>query len=172
MDKNLKDFHSCQMRSLGKMGDKLAAIETIWQKRNRLRRIFKRRWNYLMNSLSKSKCPQNTPRNTLSVQSETNGFQPGDLVRVQSEEEIRATLNHWNQLKGCSFMEEMWQYCGTTQRVLKRVEKFLDERDYLIKRCNGIVLLDGLFCEGTRDFGPCDRTCFFFWREEWLEKIK
>ena len=172
MDKNLKDLHGCQVRSLGEIGDKLAAIEVTWQQRNRLKRILKRRWNYLMNSLSKSTFQQNTPRNTLSARSETNSLQPGDLVRVRSEGEIRATLNHWNQLKGCSFMEEMWQYCGTTQRVLKRVEKFLDERDYLIKRCNGIILLDDVFCEGTRDFGPCDRTCFFFWREEWLEKIK
>jgi hypothetical protein len=28
-------------------------------------------------------------------------------------------------------MEEMWPFCGTTQKVFKRVEKFLDERDYL-----------------------------------------
>ena len=95
----------------------------------------------------------------------------GDRVRIKSKEEIQATLNHWNQLKGCSFMEEMLPYCGTEQRIFKRVEKFLDERDYLLKKCRGIVILDGVFCEGTRDFGPCDRTCFFFWREEWVEKI-
>ena len=68
-------------------------------------------------------------------------------------------------------MEEMWPYCGTTQKVFKRVEKFLDERDYLLKKCRGIVILEGIFCEGTKDFGQCDRSCFFFWREEWLEKI-
>lgn len=68
-------------------------------------------------------------------------------------------------------MEEMRPFCDTTQRVLKRVEKFLDERDYLIKRTKGIVLLDGVICIGTGDFGPCDRSCFFFWREEWLKKM-
>jgi hypothetical protein len=26
-------------------------------------------------------------------------------------------------------------------------------------------------CQGTKDFGRCDRSCFFFWREEWLEKL-
>jgi hypothetical protein len=68
-------------------------------------------------------------------------------------------------------MEEMWCHCGTTQRVYKRVEKFMDERDYLVKRCKGIVILEGVMCEGTKDFGPCDRSCFYFWREEWLEKL-
>lgn len=101
----------------------------------------------------------------------TEPLEPGDIVRVRSAEEIKATLDRWNQTKRCSFMEEMWEYCGTTHRVLKRVEKFLDERDFLMKKCTGIVLLDGVYCPGTKDFGDCDRTCFFFWREEWLEKV-
>ena len=65
---------------------------------------------------------------------------------------------------------EMSKYCDTTQRVLKRMERFVDERDYKVKKSNGIVLLEGLNCQGTTDFGRCDRNCFFFWREEWLEK--
>ena len=97
-------------------------------------------------------------------------LKPGDLVQVKSKAEIQATLNRWNQLKRCAFMEEMGPYCGTTQRVFKRVEKFLDERDYLMKKCKGIIILEGVYCEGTRDFGACDRSCFFFWREEWLKK--
>jgi hypothetical protein len=95
----------------------------------------------------------------------------GDLVRVRSRQEIQATLDSWKELKGCLFMEDMWRYCGTTQRVLKRVERFVDERDYQVKKCKGIALLEGLTCEGTADYGRCDRACFFFWREEWLEKI-
>jgi len=66
---------------------------------------------------------------------------------------------------------EMSIYCGTTQRVLKRMERFVDERDYRVKKCNGIILLEGLNCQGTTDYGRCDRNCYFFWREEWLEKI-
>jgi hypothetical protein len=96
----------------------------------------------------------------------------GDLVRVRSEEEIRATLNAWNELKGCMLMDAQQQYCGTTQRVLKPVERFVDERDYRVKRAKGLILLEGLICEGTPDYGRCDRACFYFWREEWLEKIE
>jgi hypothetical protein len=88
-------------------------------------------------------------------------FKPGDLFRDKSKEEIQETLNHWNQLKGCAFMEETWGYCGTNQKVFKRVERFLDEGDYLMKKCRGIILLEDALCEGTKDFGPCDHSCFF-----------
>ncbi len=95
----------------------------------------------------------------------------GDLVRVRSKEEIQATLDSWRELKGCKFITEMGQYCGTQQRVFKSVERFMDERDYKVKKTRGLVLLDGVFCEGTAVQGRCDRSCFFFWREEWLEKL-
>jgi hypothetical protein len=80
-------------------------------------------------------------------------------------------LDRWNRLKGCTFLVEMAPYCGTRQRVFKCVSHFLDERDYLVKRCRNLVLLEGVFCNGTVDFGRCDRSCFFFWRAEWLEKV-
>jgi hypothetical protein len=102
----------------------------------------------------------------------SSSFKPGNLVRVRSREEIQATLNRWGQLKGCMFMsEEMSPYCGTIQRVFKPMERFVDERDYHVKKTHGIILLQGLHCQGTVDYGRCDRACFFFWREEWLEKL-
>jgi hypothetical protein len=149
----------------------MGSVEALCQRPKRIRRILKRRWIYLINWLSELK---KTSDESLGMPKETakvSLLQPGDFVRVRSKHEIKSTLDKWNQLKKCSFMEEMWLYCGTTQRVFKRVEKFLDERDYLLKKCKGIVILEGAFCEGTKDFGPCDRSCFFFWREEWLEKI-
>jgi hypothetical protein len=66
----------------------------------------------------------------------------------------------------------MEQYCGTTQRVFRRMERFVDERDLRVKKSRGIVLLEGVMCEGTAEFGPCDRSCLVFWREEWLEKLE
>ena len=68
-------------------------------------------------------------------------------------------------------MEEMWVFCGTKQRVLKRVNTFLDERDYKMKRCKGIVILDEVMCSGTKDFDHCDRSCFFLGRQEWLKRM-
>ncbi len=62
--------------------------------------------------------------------------------------------------------------CGTTQRVLQPMERFLDERDYKVKKVKGLVLLAGVICRGTPVFGRCDRCCHLFWRQEWLEKIE
>jgi len=162
----------CQMFSLPQMAISLGKFDILCQKRHRLKRICKRRWNYLINFIARLANGKMKLSNKQMHESRNTKLHAGDLVRVRSKEEIVSTLNSWDQLKRCAFMEEMWPYCGTKQRVLKRVEKFLDERDYLIKKCNGIVILENLLCEGTKDFGPCDRACFYFWREEWLEKLE
>lgn len=135
-------------------------------------RRFKRRTNDLMNWFCRVRGKPERP--AVQVQSASGAathLAAGDLVRVRSKAEIDATLNHWRQLRGCTFMPEMAQYCGTTQRVLKPLARFVDERDLRVKTSKGIVLLDGVVCQGTADFGPCDRSCVLFWREEWLEKI-
>lgn len=96
----------------------------------------------------------------------------GDVVRIRSLSEIRATLDSEGRLKGCRFMPEMEQYCGSVQRVFKPLERFLNEFDYTIRQSNGMVLLENLFCQGVVEAGRCDRSCFFFWRMEWLEKME
>lgn len=161
----------CQIHCVGPMSKPVGPANALWQRGNRIKRIIKRRWHYLSRSVSQIVSRSKTETRPF-VRSNAQRLQPGDLVRVGTVAEIKSTLNKWNQLKGCSFMEEMTPYCNTVQRVLKRVEKFLDERDYLMKKTKGIIILDKVFCQGTKDFGECDRTCFFFWREEWLEKIE
>ena len=99
-------------------------------------------------------------------------FREGDNVQVRSKEEITSTLDPFNELKGCSFLPEMHQYCGSEQRVFKSMRHFMDERDYKLKKTHGLVLLENVFCNGTPVFGPCDRSCFLFWREEWLKKVE
>lgn len=96
----------------------------------------------------------------------------GDIVRIRSVNEIQATLNSKGRYKGCKFMLEMEQYCGTIQRVFKPVDVFMNERDFTMRRSNGLVLLENLYCEGFSEVGRCDRSCFYFWRVEWLEKIE
>ena len=144
-------------------------VERVLQFRRRIKRMIKRRLNYFRHLLSEAFGTR--PQTSTQVSPAVPHFQPGDPVRVKSIQELYATLDRWNCLKGCAFMEEMTPYCGTTQHVLKQVRQFLNERDYQTRRSNGMVLLDRVICEGTKDFGPCDRACFFFWREEWLEKI-
>jgi len=107
-----------------------------------------------------------------ALENKAEPLKAGDLVLIKSKEEIEATLNHLGRLRGCSFMEDaMGPYVGTVQRVLKPMERFVDERDLTVKKAKGLILLDGVMCQGTTTFGRCDRSCLLFWREEWMEKI-
>ena len=133
-------------------------------------RTYKSKTGKLFNRMAKI-LQFNNEKNKEEKSDEYQRINTGDFVRIRSEEDIRATLNHWGQLKGCMLMPDMLPYCGTVQKVFRRMERFVDERDYYVKKTNGIILLEGLHCQGTSDYGRCDRCCFYFWREEWLEKI-
>ena len=102
------------------------------------------------------------------------GLKPGDKIRVRSKEQIMQTLDKENKLEGCYFMEDMWKYCGTEQKVLKRINYFYDERGAEYYKAYNTVILEGIFCSGklANLMPKCDRNCFLFWREEWLEKIE
>ena len=105
-------------------------------------------------------------------QSISEPLQKGDKVRVLSKKEIARMLDDDYKYKGCFFMEEMWQYCGTEQKVLTRVEYFFDEFTGMMRKAKNTVLLEGLLCSGDMHWKhKCDRNCFFFWREEWMKKI-
>ena len=101
------------------------------------------------------------------------GLKKGDLVRVKSKKDIIKTLDESHRLNGCAFMDEMSQFCETEQAVYKKVEYFFDERLCKFFKAKDIVLLDGLKCSGKlSSFGPrCDRSCYYFWKEAWLEKL-
>ena len=49
--------------------------------------------------------------------SEVLGLQPGELVEIKSEEEIRRTLDATGKNRGLGFMPEMWPHCGRRGRV-------------------------------------------------------
>ena len=109
-----------------------------------------------------------------STTSLSSTFKEGDIVRIRSKEEILRTLDKNNRLKGCLFMDEMWQYCETEHKILKKVNNFYDEANYRMCKTRNTVLLDGIHCSGhfERYNQSCDRYCLLFWKEEWLEKIK
>jgi hypothetical protein len=98
----------------------------------------------------------------------------GDQVRVRSVEEIQSMLDNKNRyMGGLLFIDDMAQYCGKTFRVVKKVKKVFDSVDWKMKKISqDVVILDNVFCHGYGPFKECDRTCFFFWKEEWLEKRK
>lgn len=160
----------CQAPYMREVAEPLGRVSRALQLRLRAQRVLRRRLVYLRNRLERA--TGRMPAQTKAKPGASNGhLQAGDRVRVRSKEEVQATLDNWNYLKGCGFMSEMWRFCGTEQTVRRPVRRFLDERDNHVKKCSGIVLLENVICDGTVDYGACDRSCFFFWREEWLEKL-
>jgi hypothetical protein len=134
-------------------------------------RAFKNRTDDLINRFRALTGRETRPPAPVARVSSKDRVQAGDWVRVRSQKEIEATLNNWRQLKGCTFMPEQVPYCDTIHQVHKRMKQFVDERDLRVKKVSGIILLEGVRCQGTAEFGRCDRSCFYFWREEWLEKV-
>ena len=100
---------------------------------------------------------------------EVLNLQPGEWVRVKPEPMILATLDACGRYKGLAWIPCMHAYCGKEYRVYKKVEKIILESTGEIRRAKNTVLLEGVVCEGL--YG-CDRSCFPFWREIWLERIQ
>jgi hypothetical protein len=176
----MQDLNGCQIPCLPKMA--VGTAEMVPQSfSKRFKRTLARPWNnqvkkWLKRSYAFSQKWYHKFKGQEKSMAETERASGGDLqagnwVRVRSLDEIQGTLNPFMELNGCAFLEDMKQYCGTKQRVFKRMERFLDERDYQVKKAKGIVLLEGVYCQGTPVFGRCDRACLSFWREEWLEKL-
>ena len=171
----MKNHEECQIPSLPRMaeGRATAAPQSFIR---RVKRSLAVPWNYHVKKWLKRAYHARMAGGSTEAQTTKSSvpeitFQIGDQVRVRSEKEIRSMLDPFKELKGCAFLENMVQYCGTQQRVLKVMQRFLDERDYKVKKVRGVILLENVTCQGTPAFGACDRSCFLFWREEWLEKI-
>lgn len=97
----------------------------------------------------------------------------GDLVEVRSKQEILSTLDRHGQLRGLSFMPEMFQHCGKQFRVYKRAHKTCDTVNNTGGRRVGngeAVHLEGIRCGGD-DHGGCQAACLIFWWQDWLTKI-
>lgn len=103
------------------------------------------------------------------------GLEAGDWVRVKSQADIRATLDDFGACQGLAYMDGcMDRFCGGTYKVLRRVDRFYDERAERMLKVKNTVLLDGVYCEPGPDavaaFAGCQRMCFLFWKEPWLER--
>jgi hypothetical protein len=111
--------------------------------------------------------PTPTPAQPLNLQ-------PGELVRVKSHEEILKTLNTENKNRGLYFDAEMVPFCGGTYRVLKRVNKILDEKTgKMAKMKSESIILENVFCQSRYSFCRmfCPRAIYPYWREIWLERV-
>jgi hypothetical protein len=103
--------------------------------------------------------------------SELLGLQPGEIVEVKSKEEIFATLDENDKTDGLRFDSEMLKYCGRRAKVLRRVEKIIDEKTGRMLRIKrDTVILDGVICTGEYH-RSCPRAIYPYWREIWLKRV-
>lgn len=98
---------------------------------------------------------------------------PDETVRVKTYPEILATLDTHNKNRGLYFGVEEVPYCGTEQRVLRRVHQIIDEKTgRMIRFKTPAVILDNVYCRADycdrRLF--CPRRIYTYWREAWLER--
>lgn len=105
---------------------------------------------------------------------EVLNLQPGELVEVKRLEEILPTLNERSFNRGMRFDKEMAAYCGQRFRVLRRVDRIVDEATgkmvYMKAPC---ILLEGTVCRASCSEGRlgCPRAIQEYWREIWLRRV-
>jgi hypothetical protein len=97
-------------------------------------------------------------------------LQPGELVEVKSKDEIMAALGPNGKNRGLIFDVEMLPYCGRRARVLKSVEKIIEENTGRMLRLRDCVILDQVTCVG-RYHRFCPRAIHIYWREVWLRRV-
>ena len=105
---------------------------------------------------------------------EVLNLQPGELVQVRSKDEIMRTINAERRNRGLSFDVEMVPYCGRTFRVLRRVDKIINEKTGRMMRLpNDCIVLEGVTCSGclSRNRLFCPRSIYSYWREIWLRRV-
>lgn len=97
-------------------------------------------------------------------------LQPGELVEVKSKDEIMAALGPNARNRGLVFDGEMLPYCGTRARVLKSIDKIIDEKTGRMLQLRDCVILDHVTCMG-RYHRFCPRAIHIYWREAWLRRV-
>lgn len=112
-------------------------------------------------------------KGTLATKTPTGhtDLRPGELVRIKSKNEIMKTLNKDLLNRGMGFEEEMSRYCGREARVLRRVDRCIDEKTgRMLHMKNPCIVLEETFCAGAYN-ANCPRSIYIFWREIWLERV-
>jgi hypothetical protein len=117
------------------------------------------RWQFVTGTLTK------TPTGYTDLQ-------PGELVRIKSKREIMSTLSTDSRNRGLGFEAEMARHCGREARVLRRVDRCIEESTgRLLQMKNPCIVLEDVVCEGAYS-ANCPRAIPAFWREIWLERVE
>ena len=101
-------------------------------------------------------------------------LQPGEWVRVRDHAAILATLDAHGRNRGLSFSAEMVPYCGGVYRVLRRVDRIVDEKTgRMLRMKSECIVLESVVCRAqfNRRMIFCPRATYSYWREIWLERV-
>jgi hypothetical protein len=102
-------------------------------------------------------------------------LQAGELIQVRSKSEIMQTLTPQFKNRGLWFDVEMVPFCDSTFRVLRRVERIIDEKTgRMIVLPNPCLMLEGVVCSGHHSAARmfCPRAIYPYWREVWLKRVE
>ncbi len=114
--------------------------------------------------------PAMPPRRPAVIPIVPEPLAPGDTVMVRPGLEIAGTLNEKNKHRGLWFDRDQLKYCGTTHKVLARVERIIDDvHGQMLPMKTPCILLEGVDYSGeSLNFSA--QHDLFFWREVWLQK--
>lgn len=93
---------------------------------------------------------------------------------MRSLDEIRSTITKQNINRGMRFDPELAQFCGRRFKVVRRVERLIDERTgRMLTMKSPCIVLGGAAC--SADYSNrrlfCPREIYSYFREIWLRRI-
>lgn len=101
----------------------------------------------------------------------TLGLQPGEVVEIRRQDEMKETLDQRGRNRGLVCDIELRKFCGTKDRVRGRLDRMISEASGEMRHVQGTVLLEGNKCMCARVVGGCPRLEFCYWREVWLKRV-
>lgn len=129
--------------------------------------------NMALRAANRREYPFLRPRAGAKTPTASLGLQPGEWVQVRSNDEIMGTLDEMQKNRGLRFDVEMLPFCGKRVQVLRRAERFIDERNgrMTVPR-NSCLILEDVACSGCLSTGRlfCPRSIYSYWHEIWLKR--
>ena len=119
--------------------------------------------------------PTARKHNGAPTPAQTLNLKPGEWVRVRPHEEILKTVTVSNRNRGMFWDAELVPYCGGEYKVLKRVDKLIDEKTgTMLEMKTPCIILDSVVCQAR--YSDCRMLCpkgmYPYWREIWLERVE
>jgi hypothetical protein len=103
--------------------------------------------------------------------SEALNLQPGEFVEVKPIGRITETLDPAAHNRGLYFTPDMALFCGSRQRVARRLDKIIVDGTGQMRSLRNTVYLEGAHCGCSHvAFGGCPRGELSYWREIWLQR--